>query len=142
MKRTMAVLAMLLVTEGASAQCLSDVQADVLLPLAPGPQLFQRKLPPGEARVVGRVRHRPARETVRVKLAFNYRVPKDVIVFDEIICEIEVLVEDAAGNEIARSVIDPNEIHLNPNRVPLFFATTLYTTGGSAVRVRVRGNYE
>ena len=135
-------LGLLLAAETARAQCLSDVQADIRVPLVSGPVGFQQKLAPGDARVVGRAWPQRGRETVRVDLRFDYRIPKDVIAFDEIICEIEVLVEDATGQEVARSVIDPNSINLNPNRVPLSYATTLYKSGGTALRVRIRGNYE
>jgi len=140
--RLAALLALLLAAETGGAQCLSDVQADIRVPLVSGPVSFKQNLAPGDARVVGRARPQRGRETVRVDLRFVYRIPKDVIAFDEIICEIEVLVEDAAGREVARSVIDPNDINLNPNRVALSYATTLYKAGGTALRVRVRGNYE
>jgi hypothetical protein len=79
---------------------------------------------------------------VPFQLTFDYRVPKGPIFFDEIVCGIEVTLLDAAGNERARSDIDPHSINLNPNRVPLSYATTLYVLGGTTVRVRVRGNYE
>jgi hypothetical protein len=137
-----ALLALLLAAETGGAQCLSDVQADIRVPLVSGPVSFKQNLAPGDARVVGRAWPQRGRETVRVDLRFDYRIPKDVIAFDEIICEIEVLVEDAAGGEVARSVIDPNSINLNPNRVPLSYATTLYKSGGTALRIRIRGNYE
>jgi hypothetical protein len=142
MMRTAAIFAVLLLTGTASAQCLSEVQADVRVPLTSGRGRFVQKLAPGDARVVGRVRPLRGGETVLVDLGFDYRIPDDLIAFDEIICEIEITIEDVAGNEIARSLIDPNDINLNPNRVPLFYSATLYTGEGSAVRVRVRGNYE
>jgi hypothetical protein len=141
--RTKALAAAALLTASvAGAQCLSDVQVDAVVPIKGGRARFVRTIAPGDARVVGRVRPQPGGETVRVDLRFEYQIPKDEIAFDEIVCEIEVTVQDAAGTELARSVIDPKDINLNPNRVPLFYATTLYTGGGSAVRVRVRGNYE
>jgi hypothetical protein len=136
------IVAVLLVTESAWAQCASEVQTDVRVPLTPGPARFERKLTPGDARVFGRVRRQHSRGTVRVDLGFDYRIPGDLIAFDEIICEIVVSIEDEAGNEVARSLIDPNNINLNPNRVPLFYATTLYVGEGTAVRIRIRGNYE
>jgi hypothetical protein len=139
--RIAAILSLLLLAEAASAQCPSDVQADVRASLA-GRARFETKLAPGDARMVGRVRPLRGGETVLVELGFDYRIPEDTIAFDEIICEIEVTVADAAGNEVARSVIDPNDVNLNPNRVPLFYATTLYVGEGTAVRVRIRGNYE
>lgn len=49
---------------------------------------------------------------------------------------------NAAGNEVAHSHVDPDSITLNPNRLPLSYATTLYVAGGTAPRVQVRGNYE
>ena len=140
MVASVAMLAAPFVAGTARAQCLSDVQADVRVALDARPPRFVTKLAPGDATLTGSVQR--GRDTVRVLLKFDYRVPRDVIVFDEIVCAIEVLVEDAAGNEVARSDIDPNSIHLNPNRVPLYFVTTLYVGEGSAVRVRVRGNYE
>ena len=141
--RTACVIVVLLWASSAGAECLSDVQADVVTPLGSAHR-FQTTLAPGDAVLRGRVVQRRGGETVRVDLQFRYRVPPDVIVFDEIICSIEVLVEDDAQNVLARSEIDPDSINLNPNRVPLSYATTLYTTapGASAVRVRVRGNYE
>jgi hypothetical protein len=142
MRITVVAAALLLTSSMAGAQCLSDVQVDAVVPLANGKVGFVRTIAPGDARVVGRVRARPGRETVQVELEFDYRIPGDLIALDEIICEIDVTVQDTAGNEVARSVIDPNAINLNPNRVPLFYATTLYIGEGAAVRVRVRGNYE
>lgn len=55
--------------------------------------------------------------------------------------------EDADGVEFSTVSIDPNDINLNPNRVPLDYAATLYIPGdarqrGYFVRVRVFGNYE
>jgi len=88
------------------------------------------------------VRPQRGRETARVEIRFDYRVPKGIVALDEIVCDIETIVEDATGNELTRAVIDPDAVNLNPNRVPLFYATTVYTPGGSCVRVRVRGNYE
>lgn len=140
--RVAVVIAALFAAEAAWAQCPSDVQADVSVPLAPGKARFEQKLAPGDARMVGRVRPQRGGETVRVDLGFDYRIPEDTIAFDEIICEIEVTIEDALGNEVSRARIDPNDINLNPNRVPLFYSATLYTGEGTSARVRVRGNYE
>jgi hypothetical protein len=137
-----ALLAALLVAGTAEAACEADVQVDVLTSLLTGPPRFVRKIPPGDARVVGRITPQRGRETVRVELGFDYRIPEDLIALDEIICEILVEVLDANGEVIAKSLIDPDVINLNPNRVPLFFATTLYTGEGTDVRVRIRGNYE
>jgi hypothetical protein len=140
--RITALLAALLIAGTAEAECEADVQVDVLASLVTGPPRFVRQIPPGDARVVGRVTPQRGRETVRVELGFDYRIPEDLIAFDEIICAIEVEVVDDAGEVLARSLIDPDAINLNPNRVPLFFAMTLYSGEGTGVRVRIRGNYE
>lgn len=140
--RTLLLATMVLSAALAHAQCESPVQADVLVPLGTEPSRFRTRLEPGDATLRGRVRPQRGRETARVELRFDYRVPKNLLVFDEIICSIETIVEDAEGNELGRALIDPNTVNLNPNRVPLYYATTLYTIGGTRLRVRVRGNYE
>lgn len=126
----------------AHAQCESPIQVDVLVPLRADTTRFKTKIEPGDATLSGRVRPQRGRETARVELRFDYRVPKGLIVFDEIICSIETIVEDGAGNALGRALVDPDSVNLNPNRVPLVYATTLYTIGGTHLRVRVRGNYE
>jgi hypothetical protein len=141
-KAWIAAAGALLVAGTAQAACEADVQVDVSTSLLTGPPRFVRPIPPGDARVVGRITPQRGRETVRVELGFDYRIPEDLIALDEIVCEILVEIVDDAGEVLARSLIDPDSIHLNPNRVPLFFATTLYTGEGTGVRVRIRGNYE
>lgn len=108
---------------------------------------FQRKIQPGLATVEGRLRNEPGGETARVTLHFDYKIDGD-LALDEIISLIVISLEDADGKEFSRATIDPNEVNLNPNRVPLDYSATLYKpppTGdgrGYVVRVRVFGNYE
>ncbi len=81
-----------------------------------------------------------------MKLHFNYKTDAD-IALDEIISLIVISLENSSGIEIARATIDPNDVNLNPKRVPLHYSATLYkpehaATAGYIVRVRVYGNYE
>ena len=106
--------------------------------------VFKRRLQPGDATVATRVRNLPGDDTARVMLHFDYKTDAD-IALDQIISRIVIAFEDAEGNEWSRSVIQPNEIHLNPNRVPLYYSATLYKppgTGRYIVRLKVFGNYE
>ncbi len=107
---------------------------------------FERQIRPGLATVSGRVRNLPGGETALVKLHFNYKTDAD-IALDEIISLIVISLENSSGIEVARATIDPNNVNLNPNRVPLHYSATLYkpehaATAGYIVRVRVYGNYE
>lgn len=107
---------------------------------------FQRQIKPGVATVSGRVRNLPGGETALVKLHFDYDTAAD-FALDVIISLIVISLENASGNEVARATIDPNDVNLNPNRVPLHYSATLYkpelaATRGYLVRVRVYGNYE
>lgn len=107
---------------------------------------FKAPLAGGTATVRGRVISLEGDDTTLVSMRFDYRSGAD-IALDEIIDRILVTVEDQQGTELGRSVIDPNDIHLNPNRSPLLFSTTLYRPqdtrlGSYIVRIRVYGNYE
>lgn len=106
--------------------------------------VFERRLLPGEATVTARVRNLPGNDTALVMLHFDYKIDAD-FALDQIISRIVISLEDADGNEWSRSVINPNEIHLNPNRVPLYYSASLYKppgTGRYIVRLKVFGNYE
>lgn len=107
---------------------------------------FQRQIRPGVATISGRVRNLPGGETALVKLHFDYSSASD-FALDEIISLIVISLENASGNEVARATINPNDVNLNPRRVPLHYSATLYkpepaATRGYLVRVRVYGNYE
>jgi hypothetical protein len=107
---------------------------------------FKGTLAPGTARLVGTVLNEFGGETALVGLRFDYRTSQPVAL-DEIIERIEVTIEDKTGAQFAKSTIEPDLINLNPNRVPLYYATTLYVpedarTAGYFVRVKVLGNYE
>ena len=107
---------------------------------------FERQIKPGLATVSGRIRNLPGGETALVKLHFDYNTEAD-FALDEIISLIVISLENSSGTEVARATIDPNDVNLNPNRVPLHYSATLYkpqhaATNGYIVRVRVYGNYE
>ncbi len=110
---------------------------------------FERQLEGGEATVSGRVHNLPGGETALVMLQFDYRTTAD-IALDELVSQIVISIEEADGSEFSTVTIDPNTIHLNPNRVPLHYFATLYTPNtahgrnrsGYIVRVQVSGNYE
>jgi hypothetical protein len=108
---------------------------------------FQRQIATGTAMVSGRVKNLPGNETALVTLRFDYHTNAD-IALDEIIDRIVISIEDLSGNQFSTVTIDPDTIHLNPNRVPLYYSTTLYTPdrprirGGYFVHVQVFGNYE
>ncbi len=107
---------------------------------------FERQIKPGLAKVSGRVRNLPGGETALVRLRFDYDTTAD-FALDEIISLIVISLENSSGNEVARATIDPNEVNLNPKRVPLHYSATLYkpehaAANGYIVRVRVYGNYE
>jgi hypothetical protein len=98
----------------------------------------------GPATVEITARNMP-QDAVVVDLAFRYRVPPDTIGLDELIDRIEVTTETDAGEPFFASAVDAQLIHLNPNRVPLFYRVTLYRptdTEHYRVRVKVLGNYE
>jgi hypothetical protein len=84
-------------------------------------------------------------DAVTVDLVFRYRLPPDTIGFDELIQNIDVATEDAAGQPRSTSTIETNLIPLNPNRVPLSYRVTLYRPTEAPtyqVHVKVFGNYE
>jgi hypothetical protein len=135
----------------AFAQDQAPVQADVRVRVnnnrRPVATAFNASLAPGAATLEGSVSNLPGAETALVALRFDYAIDAD-IALDEIISQIVVSIEDGAGHTFSTVAIDPNTIHLNPNRVPLYYSATLYipehTRGrnGYVVRVRVLGNYE
>ena len=108
---------------------------------------FQRNIGNGLATVMGKVRTLSGGQTVLVTLQFDYRTDAE-IALDEIISQIVISVEDRNGNRVSVVTIDPDSVHLNPNRVPLYYFATLYkpfTDHGHnpyQVRVQVFGNYE
>jgi hypothetical protein len=107
---------------------------------------FGRRIEPGNATVRGRVLNLEGGETALVTLRFDY--PSDApIALDEIVSRIVISIEDADGGEFSTVAIDPNNINLNPNRVPLTYSATLYIPenarrNGYVARVQVFGNYE
>jgi hypothetical protein len=131
------------------AQLRAPLQVDVRVPAkATGfAAFFQRRLEPGAATVSGRVRNLPGGETALVTLHFDYKIDAD-FAFDEIISRIVISIQDSVGNEFSKVTIDPNTVHLNPNRVPLDYTATLYTPPETRpdstyrVHVKVFGNYE
>jgi hypothetical protein len=151
MKKTTTALAIALILISTAAALAQDapLQANLRVKASgtrPVAASFRGTLQGGTAFVRGRVLNQPGGDTALVTLRFDYRIG-DGIALDEIIDRIVVTIEDAAGEELAISTIDPNTINLNPNRVPLLYSTTLYTPEdavrtGYFVRVRVFGNYE
>ena len=109
---------------------------------------FRARVEPGTATVEGSVENLPRGDTALVTLKFDYKIPPGNVVFDELISTIEVSIYDAQGNVVSAATIDAQYVHLNPNRVPLFYTLTLYTPpSGTAstpyfARIRVFGNYE
>jgi len=153
MKKSLNVLVMLLTLFTASAVFAQDppetpLQADVevRMPRNLDTRNFKMQLEGGTATIRGRVDNIDEDGTVVVVMRFDYRSGAD-IALDEIIDRIIVTVESQQGEEFSVSTIDPNDIHLNPNRAPLFFTTTLYRSPVSVsrdfrVHIRVYGNYE
>ena len=135
----------------AFAQDQAPLQADARVRVnnnkRPVAASFSAQLAGGPATLTGSVSNLPGGDTALVALVFDYRVDAD-IALDEIISQIVVWVEDHEGNVFSTITIDPNTVHLNPNRVPLYYSATLYTPdhtrrrNGYIVRVRVYGNYE
>src|SRR3982751_6005618 len=135
----------------ASAQELPPLQANTVVRVTNNRSLrtvfFSGQLNGGPATFSGSVSNLPGGDTAFVALRFDYRTSAD-IALDEIIARIEITVEDLDGNIFSTAAIDPNTIHLNPNRVPLYYSATLYKPAGSGgrrgyfVRTKVFGNYE
>lgn len=128
------------------AQDAPPLQTDVRVAAKPTglAASFKRKLSPGDATMSATVHNMPGDQTAFVALQFDYRIKAD-IALDQIISRIVILIEDTAGNEFSRCTIEPNEVHLNPNRVPLYYSATLYKPSPRTryvVRVQVFGNYE
>ena len=135
---------------GAQAQD-APLQVDARVrvnPNRPVGAIFRRPIEEGQpARLRGVVMNQAGGETALIDLRFSYRIPPGTIALDEIIDRIVISVEDSAGGEFSTVSIDPNDINLNPNRVPLDYSATLYIPDGARqngyfVRVRVFGNYE
>jgi hypothetical protein len=108
---------------------------------------FSAPLEGGPATLTGSVSNLPGSDTALIALKFDYRTQTD-FALDEIIGRIVIAIEDSDGNAFSISRINPNTIHLNPNRVPLYYSATLYTPEPTrrhqdyVVRVHVFGNYE
>jgi hypothetical protein len=97
-------------------------------------------------RLGGTVQNLPAGETSFVQLHFDYRTDAN-IALDELISQIVIWTSDRTGNEFSKVVIDLNSVPLNPNRVPLHYAGTVYKPPRNnrtsyVVRIQVFGNYE
>ena len=131
------------------AQEQSPLQADIRVRVDynnKNPVSFRAVLEGGEAVVRGTVQNFPGRETSFVQLHFDYRTDAN-IALDELISQIVVWTNDRSGNEFSKVTIDPNFVPLNPNRVPLHYAGTVYKPPRNnrtsyVVRIQVFGNYE
>ena len=147
--RIAAALLWLSAGAGVVAQGQAPLQADVQVRVrfdSNDPVRFDSTIQGGGANVRGKVTNLSNGETNLVSLRFNYRTNAD-IALDELISQIIITTSDTNGNEFSRVTIDPNTVPLNPNRVPLQYAATLYKpprAGRNAyiVRVQVFGNYE
>ena len=97
----------------------------------------------GGATFTARVTNREDLHTATVSLRFTFGIPPDTIALDEIIDRIVVETRAATGERFGRTVIDPNDINLNPNGPPLVYRLTMYRPDDAyRLRVRVFGNYE
>jgi hypothetical protein len=110
------------------------------------PVSFRAVLEGGEATLRGTVQNCPGGETSFVQLHFDYRTDAN-IALDELISQIVIWTSDRTGNEFSKVTIDPNSVPLNPNRVPLHYAATVYKPPRNnrtayVVRIQVFGNYE
>ena len=131
------------------AQEQSPLQADVRLRVNYNERRlvsFRTALEGGEATLRGTVENHPGGQTSFVQLHFDYRTDAD-IALDEIISQIVIWTIDRTGNEFSKVVIDPSSVPLNPNRVPLHYAGTVYKQPRNnrtsyVVRIQVFGNYE
>jgi hypothetical protein len=111
-----------------------------------GPVSFRAVLEGGEATLRGNVQNLPSGETSLVQLHFDYRTDAS-IALDELISQVVIWTSDRSGNEFSKVTIDPNFVPLNPNRVPLHYAGTVYrpprgNRTAYVVRIQVFGNYE
>ena len=86
---------------------------------------FRAGLEGGEATLRGTVQNLPGGETSFIQLHFDYRTDAD-IALDELISQIVIWTNDRTGNEFSKVTIDPNSVPLNPNRVRLHYADTIY----------------
>jgi hypothetical protein len=128
-------------------QPLPQANARVWIENGSSPASFERFLRGGKARLTGSIWNLRGGETALVLLAFDYKTDADISL-DEILSSIVISTEGSGGNRFSEMAIDPNMVHLNPNRVPLHYSATLYTPphkgpgNGYFVRVQVFGNYE
>ena len=107
---------------------------------------FRTILEGGEAMLRGTVQNFPGGETCFVQLHFDYRTDAN-IALDELISQIVIWTNDRTGNEFSKVTIDPNSVPLNPNRVRLHYAGTVYKPPRNSrtsyvVGIQVFGNYE
>ena len=110
------------------------------------PVSFRAVLEGGEAMLRGTVQNLPGGETSFVQLHFDYRTDAN-IALDELISQIVIWRNDRTGNEFSKVTIDPNSVPLNPNRVRLHYAGTVYKPPRNnstfyVVNIQVFGNYE
>jgi hypothetical protein len=97
----------------------------------------------GGATFTANVTNREDLRTAVVSLRFVYRIPPDTIALDEIVNRIVVETRDQNGERFGRTVIDPNDINLNPNGPTLVYRATMYRPEEAyRLRIRVFGNYE
>ena len=148
-RRFVALLLGCFVPQIVLAQEQLPLQADVRLRVGyndRGLVSFGAVLEGGEATLRGAVQNLPGGETSLVQLHFDYRTDTD-IALDELISQIVIWTIDRTGNEFSKVIIDPNSVPLNPNRVPLHYAGTVYKPPRNnrtsyVVRIQVFGNYE
>jgi len=152
MRRRVVVAALVLgffLSQNVLAQDQFPLQADVRIRVDyndRGLVSFRALLGGGEATLRGTVQNLPGGETSFVQLHFDYRTDAD-IALDKLISQIVIWTSDRTGNAFSKVVIDPNSVPLNPNRVPLHYAGTVYKPPRNNrtsydVRIQVFGNYE
>jgi hypothetical protein len=146
--KTFIALLCLILSVAVQGQEQAPLQADVTVRVNDNmhrPVPFSAELAGGEAALTGTVSNLPGGDTAFVALRFDYRINAD-IALDEIISKIVVTIEDLDGNLFSMARVNPNTVHLNPNRVPLYYSVTLYLPETArhryVARVRVFGNYE
>jgi hypothetical protein len=136
-------------SQAVPAQEQPPLQADVRVRINysdRSPVPFRTVLEGGEATLRGTVQNLPGSETSFVQLHFDYRTDAN-IALDELISQIVIWTSDRIGNEFSKVTIDANSVPLNPNRVPLHYAATVYKPPRNnrtayIVRIQVSGNYE